>query len=71
VETQRAERMTEGENVLLNQLTNQRASLSGVSLAEEMTNLIKFQKSYSAAARIVTMLDDMLDKIVNGMGITR
>ncbi|NLL52868.1 MAG: flagellar hook-associated protein FlgK, partial [Peptococcaceae bacterium] len=68
---QQAERMAQGEAVLLNQLLNQKESASGVSLDEEMTNIIKFQKSYAAAARLVTVLDDMLEKIITGMGITR
>jgi flagellar hook-associated protein 1 FlgK len=71
VKLQQADRMKAGEDVLLNNATIQRESVSGVSLDEEMANLIKFQKSYSAAARVVTMLDSMLDTIVNGMGITR
>ncbi|NLM20933.1 MAG: flagellar hook-associated protein FlgK [Peptococcaceae bacterium] len=68
---QQSERMAQGEAVLLNQLLNQKESVSGVSLDEEMTNIIKFQKSYAAAARLVTVLDDMLEKIISGMGITR
>lgn len=71
VDVQQATRMKSGEDVLVTNLTNQRESISGVSLDEEMTNLVKFQKSYSAAARMVTMMDDMLNTIVNGMGITR
>jgi flagellar hook-associated protein 1 FlgK len=71
VDVQQAERMTASENVLVNQLSNQKDSVSGVSLDEEMTNLVKFQKSYAAAARMITIMDDMLDKIVNGMGVTR
>lgn len=71
VDVQQANRMKAGEDVLVTHLSNQRESLSGVSLDEEMTNLVKFQKSYSAAARMVTMMDDMLDTIVNRMGITR
>ncbi|HWQ43952.1 MAG TPA: flagellar hook-associated protein FlgK [Desulfosporosinus sp.] len=70
VDVQQANRMKAGEDVLLTNVTNQRESLSGVSLDEEMTNLIKFQKSYSAAARMVTMMDDMLSTLMN-MGVTR
>ncbi|HEY8908990.1 MAG TPA: flagellar hook-associated protein FlgK [Desulfosporosinus sp.] len=70
VDVQQANRMKAGEDVLLTNVTNQRESNSGVSLDEEMTNLVKFQKSYSAAARMVTMMDDMLSTIMN-MGITR
>ena len=71
VDVQQATRMKEGQDVLVTHMLNQRESLSGVSLDEEMTNLVKYQKSYSAAARVVTMMDDMLDTIVNRMGMTR
>ncbi len=70
VDVQQANRMKAGEDVLVTNVTNQRESLSGVSLDEEMTNLIKFQKSYSAAARVVTMMDDMLSTLMS-MGVTR
>ncbi len=70
VDVQKAERMAEGQSVLVNHMANQRESYSGVSLDEEMTNLIKFQKSYSAAARLVTILDSMFDRIMS-MGVTR
>ena len=71
VDGQEADRMVSSTGVLVNHVSNQRQSLSGVSLDEEMINLVRFQKSYSAAARMVTMMDDMLNTIVNGMGITR
>lgn len=70
VDVQQANRMKAGEDVLVTNVTNQRESFSGVSLDEEMTNLIKFQKSYSAAARMVTMMDDMLSTLMS-MGVTR
>ncbi|MDI6813086.1 MAG: flagellar hook-associated protein FlgK [Desulfitobacteriaceae bacterium] len=71
VDVQQANRMKAGQDVLVTHLSNQRESYSGVSLDEEMTNLVKFQKTYAAAARMVTMMDDMLDTIVNRMGMTR
>lgn len=70
VDVQQATRMKEGEDVLVTNLMNQRESSNGVSLDEEMANLVKFQKSYTAAARMVTMMDDMLSTILN-MGITK
>jgi len=70
VDVQQANRMKAGEDVLVTNVTNQRESISGVSLDEEMTNLIKYQKSYTAAAKMVTMMDDMLSTLMN-MGITR
>ncbi|MFA6808058.1 MAG: flagellar hook-associated protein FlgK [Eubacteriales bacterium] len=70
VDVQQAERMAEGQSVLVTHMSNQKDSLSGVSLDEEMINLVKYQKSYSAAARLVTMMDSMLDQLLS-MGVTR
>ena len=47
---------------------NRRQPVTGVSLDEEMANLIKYQHSYNAAARLVSMTDQMLDTIINRMG---
>lgn len=67
--TMEAERMTDNQNLLLNQLLNKRESISGVSLDEEMTNMIRYQHAYTAAARIITTMDEMLDLIVNRLGL--
>ncbi len=52
---------------LLTQLDAKRSELSGVSLDEELANLIKYQHAYNAAAKVMTTVDEMLDKIINGM----
>jgi flagellar hook-associated protein 1 FlgK len=49
---------------MLEQLTNRRDAISGVSIDEEMTNLVKFQQAYSAAARLITRVDDMLRTVI-------
>jgi len=54
--------------VLINQLTSQRSQVSGVSLDERAINLITYQKAYAAAARIVTVMDEMLDTLINNTG---
>jgi flagellar hook-associated protein 1 FlgK len=46
-------------------LIRQRQSVSGVSLDEEMTDLVKFQKAYTASARLITTVDEMLDDVIN------
>jgi flagellar hook-associated protein 1 len=48
---------------------NQRQSVSGVSLDEEMTNLISFQRGYQASARALTTMDEMLDTLINHTGL--
>ncbi len=47
-------------------LENDRQSVSGVDLNEEATSMMQFSKSYSAACKLLTTLDSMLDKLING-----
>ncbi|KAB2336785.1 flagellar hook-associated protein FlgK [Cytobacillus depressus] len=69
VETREANVLTKNTLILLDTVDFQRQSVSGVSLDEEMANLIKFQHAYNASARNITVIDEMLDKIINGMGV--
>jgi len=64
VDGQRANKMVYNQEVLLDQLKNQRASFSGVSLDEEMANMIKFQQAYNAAAKIVSATDKLLETLI-------
>ena len=60
-----ASRALERETIIFNQQANQREQLSGVSLDEEMLNLIKFQMAYSAAGRMTQTVSEMMDVIIN------
>lgn len=68
VQTQEANRMTDNSNTLKTAVEQRRESVSGVSLDEEMINMVKFQQAYNASARMVTVVDEVLDRIINGMG---
>ncbi|BAU26556.1 flagellar hook-associated protein 1 FlgK [Aneurinibacillus soli] len=68
-ETREAQRMKTNVESLTSEVDNRRQSVSGVSLDEEMSNMIKFQHSYSACARTITAMDEMLDQIINKMGL--
>jgi flagellar hook-associated protein 1 FlgK len=68
VDAQEANRLTKNSGVLLMSVEKNRQSVSSVSLDEEMTDMIRFQHAYNAAARNITVVDEMLDKIINGMG---
>jgi len=50
-------------------LTQQRSSVSGVSLDEEMTNIIRFNHAYNANARIITAIDEELNTLINSTGM--
>ncbi len=53
---------------LLSGVNNQRQSESGVSLDEEMTNLITYQRAYQASARMMTTIDQTLNTLINSTG---
>lgn len=69
VETRRAKENAYHNSLLQKALGDQRESAAGVSLDEEAANLIKYQRAYQAAARVLTVYDEMLDRIINGMGV--
>ncbi len=53
---------------VLSAIDNQRQSVSGVSLDEEMTNLITFQRGYEASARMMSTIDSVLNTLINNTG---
>lgn len=69
VEASQANKMFSSQNVLRDSISLQRESVSGVSLDEEMINIIKFQHSYAAASRMITAIDQNLDVLINKTGL--
>ena len=65
---EQAVRMAKNSATLQLTIANNKASVSSVSLDEEMTNMIMFQQAYNASARMMTVMDETLEKIINGMG---
>lgn len=64
---QTLEQDEERQGLMLEQLDLQRQSEAGVNLDEELANMLQYQRSFSAAARVMTTLDEMLNQIVNGL----
>lgn len=69
VQSQEAQRMVANQDQLIGELEAKRQSLSGVSLDEEMTNMIQYQHAYNAASRLITTIDEELNQIINQMGL--
>ncbi|QQZ10267.1 flagellar hook-associated protein FlgK [Heyndrickxia vini] len=69
VDAQQANRLTSNSATLRQTVDENRQSVSSVSIDEEFINMIKFQQAYNASARNITIVDEMLDKIINGMGL--
>lgn len=68
VESESSQKNQANTKILADSVDGNRQSVSAVSLDEEMTDMVKFQQAYNASARMITVVDEMLDKIINGMG---
>ncbi|AOZ93235.1 flagellar hook-associated protein FlgK [Paenibacillus crassostreae] len=69
VESKEVGRQVQNAQLLTDQVDASRQSISGVSLDEEMSNMIKFQHAYSAASRFMTTMDELLNKLINSTGV--
>lgn len=70
VEGQKVEIGHSTQELLVKELANRRDSISGVSREEEITELIREQHAFNAAARLISVADEMLDTIINRMGMS-
>ncbi len=66
---EQAQNMLASQNAIMSDLTALRDSISGVNVDEELADIIKFQHGYNAAARFITVQDQLLETIINRMGI--
>lgn len=64
-ETAAARSALEGQDQLLAQLEADRESVSGVNLDEEMVDMLRYQQSYEAAARMISVAQEMTDTLIN------
>ncbi|MDH4156014.1 MAG: flagellar hook-associated protein FlgK [candidate division Zixibacteria bacterium] len=69
MEAREARSFTKNYELLLNQTENARQAVQGVSLDEEMANMVRSQHAYDAAARVITTIDQALDTVISKMGI--
>jgi flagellar hook-associated protein 1 FlgK len=53
------------QSTMVQNLDNYRQEVSGVSLDEEMVNLVQFQQAYNAAAKLITTANDMMDSLMS------
>jgi flagellar hook-associated protein 1 FlgK len=65
IDAEQAANYENNRQVIVNQITNRRLSDSGVSIDEEMTNLIKFQQAYNAAAKMIQTMNEVYETLIN------
>jgi flagellar hook-associated protein 1 FlgK len=63
-----ARRDLDNASILVDSLEDRRQSVSGVSLDEEMVNLVRFQRAYQASSRAMSALDEMIELLVTRTG---
>lgn len=68
-ESRTAEDALKNQEDNLTTLNNMRQSVMGVNLDEEMSNMVQFQHAYQASARFIDTVSNMLDTIINRMGV--
>jgi flagellar hook-associated protein 1 FlgK len=68
-DTRQGTEMASNQALVVSHLETRRESVSGVSLDEEATDMIRFQHAYQAAARVITAVDEMLDLLINRTGL--
>ena len=66
---QQADYMEKSQEEVLHFLKDRRSSISGVSMNEEVVDMMKFQSAFQANARIITVVNDMLDTLINRTGV--
>jgi flagellar hook-associated protein 1 FlgK len=69
VDAEKADTFTEKYSTLLKTIKNQRLSVSGVDNDEEAVNLTKFQNAYDLSCKVVSVLQQMYDKLINETGV--
>lgn len=57
------------QDAIVDSLDEQQKSVAGVNMDEEMTNMMKYQDAYQAAIRVVSTMDEMLNTLINQMGL--
>lgn len=67
IQSQEAQRIVKNQETLLEGLVTRRTSVSGVSMDEEMVNLVQFQHAYQANAKMISTVDELLDVVINGL----
>jgi len=59
---------SENQSLVDNMMRQQRDAASGVSIDQEVTDLMRYQRAFQASSRVVSVIDGLLDNVVNRMG---
>ncbi|MFV0341932.1 MAG: flagellar hook-associated protein FlgK [Anaerocolumna sp.] len=69
IDSDKASDAVDSQTNILNMITNQRLSVSGVDMDEEAMNLVLFQNAYNLSAKVISIMDEIYDKLINGTAV--
>jgi flagellar hook-associated protein 1 FlgK len=69
VDTSAALEFAKSQQNIVSTVTNQRLSVAGVDIDEEAMNLAKYQEAYSLSAKVISVMNEIYDKLINEMGV--
>ena len=69
IDTDKSNTISSSQNNILDTIVNQRLSVSGVDVDEEAMSLVRYQNAYNLSAKVITVMDEIYDKLINEMGV--
>lgn len=69
IDSKKASNSVESQTDILKMITNQRLSVSGVDMDEEAMNLVLYQNAYNLSAKVISIMNEVYDKLINGTGV--
>lgn len=69
IDTDKSNTIAESQANILDTITNQRLSISGVDVDEEAMNLVRYQNAYNLSAKVITVMNEIYNKLINEMGV--
>ena len=69
VDTKTTGVFTSNQKKLVHNINNQRLSISGVDKDEEATDLVRFKKCYDLSAKVITVMNEIYNKLINEMAV--
>lgn len=69
IDTNKANNFSTAQENILMAIENQRLSISGVDIDEEAMNLVRYQNAYNLSAKVISVMDEIYDKLINYMGV--
>lgn len=69
IDANKANTFSDSQSNILDSINNQRQSVSGVDVDEEAMNLVRYQNAYNLSAKVITIMNQVYDKLINYMGV--